>query len=111
MEHNNNTPSVIHRISLTKRMLVGAGIGLLVISFFLFSVDTPNPAWPNYWMIKPLIAVPIAGAMAGMLNYNLDHLRFQGGIMKAFAIVISLLAYVLCLWLGVVFGLNGTMWN
>ncbi|MGV3529286.1 MAG: hypothetical protein ACO1OO_10360 [Flavisolibacter sp.] len=111
MKHNNNTPAVIHRISLTKRMLVGAGIGLILISIFLYSADAPHPEWPANWMLKPFIVVPIAGAMAGMLNYNLDHLRFQGGVMKAFAIIISLLAYVLCLWLGMVLGLNGTMWN
>ncbi len=42
-------------VSLVKPILVGAGIALLVISFFVFGVDEANPAWGKFWMIRPLI--------------------------------------------------------
>jgi hypothetical protein len=29
-------------------MLVGAGIGLLMISLFLLSAEEPNPEWESY---------------------------------------------------------------
>jgi hypothetical protein len=92
-------------------MLQGAGFALILITIFLFSVDEPNPAWPKLWMLKPLIIVPIAGAMGGVFYYYMDFLRYQGGWKKALAILLSLVGYIIVLWIGTVLGLNGTLWD
>jgi hypothetical protein len=101
----------IHPASVGKRMLQGAGIALILILFFLAGAGEPDPSWPKLWMIKPLLMVPAAGVLGGVFYYNMDHLRLQGGWREAFAIVLSLLVYLLVLWLGTVLGLNGTMWD
>lgn len=101
----------IHPASVGKRMLQGAGIALILISVFLLSAGEPDPSWPNLWMMKPLIIVPLAGAVGGVFYYNMDDLRYQGGWRTALAIILSLIVYIIVLWLGTVLGLNGTWWD
>ncbi|WP_299820307.1 potassium transporter KefB [uncultured Pontibacter sp.] len=101
----------IHPASAGKRMLQGAAIGLALIAFFLLGAGAPNPEWPEYWMIKPLLIVPAAGALGGLFFFNMDHLRFQGGWRAIFAMVLSLAVLLIVLWLGIVLGLHGTMWD
>lgn len=109
---NNFKAQPIRPALLGKRMLLGAGIGLILISVFLIGVKNPNPAWGKFWMIKPLIIVPLAGAGGGAFYYFINHFwGYQGGWRKAFAIVFSLVGFIIALWLGTVLGLNGTLWN
>ena len=95
MTHSNNPTSQPHQISLAKRMLVGAGIGLLLISLFLFSADESNPEWGKLWMIRPLIIVPLAGAMGGLCNYFIVHFHNQVGVNKTIAITLSVVVFII----------------
>lgn len=101
----------VHPASAAKRMGQGAGIGLVLILFFVLGAGEPDPDWPKLWMIKPLLVVPAAGALGGLFYYNMDHLRCQGGWRKALAYLLSFTVFVIVLWLGVVLGSNGTMWD
>ena len=109
----NFTTHYINPASLGKRMIIGAGLGLFLISLFLIGDgDLPvNPEWPKYWYIRPFIVVPIAAAMGAGFSVLLDDLRHQGGWKQAFAIVFSLIVFIVSLWLGTVLGLVGTLWN
>lgn len=98
-------------ISLSKRMLAGAGIGLLLISLFLLGVKEPKPEWGKLWMLRPLIVVTLAGAMGGLCNYFIVHFRDRVGINKIIALIVSALVFLIGLWLGSVLGLDGTLWN
>ena len=111
MTQINTSTSSIHQGSLVKRMLVGAGIGLLLISLFLLSAGEPNPEWGKLWMIRPLIIVPLAGAMGGLCNYFMVHFNSQVGLNKTIAVILSVIVFIIGLWLGIVLGLDGTMWN
>jgi hypothetical protein len=97
--------------SLGKRMLIGTAIGLIVISYFLISSGGGDPAWGRFWMIQPLIITPFAGAMGGLCNYIIFKYHEQFGVTKVVATVLSVLVYIVGLWMGVVLGLNGTMWD
>jgi hypothetical protein len=99
------------QLSLTKRILIGAGIGLLLISLFLHGVKIPDPEWGKFWMIRPLIIVPLAGAMGGLCHYFIMHYHNQFGLHKIIAIALSLVVFVMGLWIGFVLGLDGTLWN
>jgi len=111
MTQNDNARLQLDPPSLFKRMAVGAGIGLLLISLFLFTAGDPNPAWPRLWRIQPLIIVTLAGAMGGLCNYFLVHFHYLIRLNKTFAIILSVLVFVIGLWLGTILGLNGTYWN
>lgn len=97
--------------SLGKRMLIGAAIGLVLISLFLMGDDNPDPAWGKYYMIRPLIIVPLSGAMGGAFYYIMDHLRSLLGWNRTFTILLSVLVFIIGLWLGSVLGLDGTYWD
>jgi hypothetical protein len=111
MTKGNNLTSQLNKVSVTKRMLVGAGIGLLLISLFLISAGEPDPEWGKLWRIKPLIIVPLAGATGGLCNYLLVHFHRLAGLNKTIAIILSVILFIIGLWLGTVLGLNGTYWN
>jgi hypothetical protein len=97
--------------TILKRMILGAGIGLFLISFFVFGVDEPHPDWPKNWMLKPLIITPMIAALGAAFSTTLDPLRQQGGWKTFAAVGLSLLVFLVALWMGVVLGLNGTMWD
>ena len=107
----NSTTQPIHPASLTEKMLVGAASGLLLISLFIMSAGKPDPGWGRYWMIRPLIIVPLAGAMGGLCNYFIFHFHRRFGVNKTVAALISVVVIVIGLWMGVVLGLHGTMWD
>src|SRR3712207_5060881 len=111
MTQRNNVTAQPHQASLLNRMLLGAGIGLLLIFLFLLSAHEPNPEWGKLWMIRPLIIVPLAGAMGGLCNYFIVHFHNLFGVNKTIAVILSVIVFIIGLWLGVVLGLDGTMWN
>jgi hypothetical protein len=101
----------INTASLIKRMSAGALVGLIIISLFLMGANDPNPAWGKLWMIRPLIIVPLAGAAGGAFNYFVSQQNFQSAVVKALAIMFSLIVFIVGLWMGIVLGLDGTYWN
>jgi hypothetical protein len=94
-----------------KPMLLGAGIALLLIIVFLSGVDDPNPAWPKFWMARPLIVVPLAGATGGAIWALLRPMRQKGGWIKVAAYLLGIVVFIVGLWMGAVLGLDGTLWN
>lgn len=97
--------------SLTKRMLLGAGIALVLITALLLGVTDPNPEWGTLWMLRPLIIVPLAGATGGAFYHYIDRLRYEAGWKTWATIPLGCLIYIVGLWLGTVLGLAGTLWN
>lgn len=108
---NNLITQPINTALLVKRMLLGAGIALILIVIFLLPIRNPNPAWGKLWMVKPLIIVPLAGAAGGAFYYFMNYVLHLDGWKKILAIIFSLLGYIIALWLGTVLGLAGTLWN
>lgn len=108
---NKSFAQPINTASLVKRMLIGGGIALVLISFFLSGVDEPNPAWPKLWWIRPLVIVPLAGAVGGAFFYYMEHISKSGGVARVLAVIAGIIVYIIGLWMGSVLGLDGTLWN
>ncbi|RZJ97396.1 MAG: potassium transporter KefB [Flavobacterium sp.] len=92
-------------------MLIGTAIGLIAISIFVFGAPHYNPDWGKYWRIKPLIITPLAGAFGGAFFHTLNILVENPAWRKAFAIIAGGIGFLIVLWVGIVLGLNGTMWD
>ena len=107
---NNSTTQPNQPLFAIKPILGGAAIGLLVISFFVFGVDAPHLEWGKFWMIRPLLITPLAGATGGAFYSFMNYQRSRG-FNKILAILLSLVVFIIGLWLGVVLGLDGTMWD
>ena len=104
----------VHPASLTKRALQGAAIAFVLISIFLINFlvnGNPDPAWHQLWMVRPWVLVTLGGAMGGICYYMLDNWRYAGGSNRIWANIVSLLIYVIGLWLSFILGLDGTLWN
>jgi hypothetical protein len=97
-------------VSLSKSTLIGASIALVAISFFVFGGEA-NPLWGKFWKIRPLIITPLAGAAGGAFYYFMDQLRSKGLLNPVIAVILSLVIYIVGLWMGIVLGLDGTMWD
>ncbi|NUQ23517.1 MAG: potassium transporter KefB [Saprospiraceae bacterium] len=108
---NNLFAQPINTAALIKHILIGGGIALLLISLFLLGVDNPNPAWPKYWWIRPMLVVPFAGAVGGAFSYYMDYITKPGTTAKVLAVIVSIIVYIIGLWMGSVLGLDGTLWN
>lgn len=107
---NTEITGIIKMISLMKAMFIGAGIGLLVILLFITDSVT-QPHWPTFWKIRPLIFTPLTGAFGGGLAYLASKVLYRRGVNGATANFISLPGFLIALWLGVVLGLDGTLWD
>lgn len=107
----NITSQNIHPAPLGKRMLQGAIPGLILVSAFLISAGEGKPEWGNYWMIKPFVMVPFAGAMGGLVYFCFDRMRSQGQWSSIIANLLSIIIYIVGIWMGFVLGFNGTHWN
>ena len=110
MEQNHLSTQTGQPVSLAKPMLVGAVLGLLVISAFVFGSGPVKPEWGNLWRIKPLLVTPAAGALGGAFYYLMDRLAYRG-LNRTVAVVLSLVVFLGVLFLGTVLGLAGTMWD
>ena len=91
--------------------LFGLLIGLGLILFFLATAGDTDPNWPSYWMFKPLIITPLAGASAGFFSFWLRSKIFFFGNIHWLKTVLSIACSIPILWIGFILGLNGTYWN
>jgi len=110
-QRNNATARPIVSELLAKRMLLGAGLALALISLFLLKAGEPDPAWGSLWRLRPLIIMPLAGATGGACYHVLHHLSYQGGWRRVLANILGLIIFVVGLWMGFVLGLDGTYWH
>ena len=97
--------------SLLTKMFVGAAIGLAIISFFVFNAEAPKPEWGSLWRVKPLLVTPLAGAACGFFLFAMEYIGARRGWRKSVIYGISLPVFVIGLWIGIILGLDGTMWN
>lgn len=92
-------------------MAIGAFFALLAIGLLLGSVKHPKPEWGEFWMIRPLLVVPISGAAGGVLFYVIRRLLNLGTVSKIIGVFLGAFVYIISLWLGTVMGLDGTLWD
>lgn len=109
-QKNTFTTRSIDRTSLIRAIAIGAGIALIAILFFVIGAES-QPHWPEYWQIRPLIVTPLAGAFGGGLFHFANQQLQHAGLNKAVALILCAIGYLIVLWLGIVLGLDGTMWD
>ena len=100
----------IRKSSVIKAMLLGAGIGLIIILLFITGAQT-QPHWPDHWKVRPLIITPLAAALGGGLAYITTSILKRKGMHTIIAVFISLIGFLIALWMGIVVGLDGTLWD
>jgi len=97
--------------SVVNRMLIGAAIGLAIISLLVFPIKDPNPEWGSFWRLKPLILTPIVSGFGFLSYYLKEYINPKSDAGKIIVFLLSTFAFVVSLWIGTILGLNGTLWN
>lgn len=97
--------------ALRTRMLVGAAVGLIIISVFVIGAGSGNTAWGSYWRIKPILLTPLLGALVGLCYDATEPLRKVNGWAGRIFLVLSLIGCFVGMWISLVLGLAGTMWD
>jgi hypothetical protein len=101
----------VPRKQVLRTMGLGAALGLIVILFFVYSVGDPNPSWGPAWRVRPLILTPLVAAF-GMLSFFLRTiLRPESPLQRILTFLLSLTCCIIALWMGIIIGLDGTLWN
>ncbi|RYY34746.1 MAG: potassium transporter KefB [Sphingobacteriaceae bacterium] len=108
---NNLTAQPFDTSSLKKCMLTGAGIAFIAISVFVIGAGQGEPAWGDYWMIKPLLLTPAIGALGGGFFHMVLTFFSNNRWNKAVAVILGVIGFIIIFWIGMVLGLNGTMWD
>lgn len=111
MSRKNKTKHLTPGITWKKPVFTSAGIGLIIIVLFLITAGDPDPVWPEFWRIRPLVIVPLAGAMGGLSYSIMYQLWSRKGWSKIWVNLIGILVIIIGLYLGIVLGLDGTYWN
>lgn len=96
--------------SFIKAAMTGGIVGLVIISVFVFTAETKQE-WGTLWQIKPLVITPLVAALGGGAFYATLSFFSANRWPKALGMTIGVLAFMVALWLGVVLGLNGTLWD
>lgn len=104
---------MLQKINYTKifiRLLIGAAIGLIVISLFIFPVQT-QVDWGKHWRIRPLIVTPAVSGLGGLAFCLPDFVRSQPLWKRLLAYLVAVIAFLVALWVGIILGLDGTLWD
>ncbi len=87
----------------------GALAGLALICLFIFAEQHPKPEWGAYWWVRPVLVTPVVVALGASAAYFvLNQGRGNGRI---FTGVLAVLIFLLSAWMGIVMGLDGTLWD
>lgn len=109
-KQNQMTMTNLNTGLLAKAMLIGGAFACVLISLLVFGTET-NPAWSEYWRIRPLLIVTAAGAAGGAVFYFMNYWFPLTGWKKLLLNLLCLVVAIVGLWIGTVLGLDGTLWN
>lgn len=97
--------------SVIARMAIGALIGFALIALFIFPIKDPDPAWGSYWRVRPLIITPLVAALGFLSFYLKEYIEPKTDAGKIVVFLISAVAFLVALWMGIILGLDGTLWD
>lgn len=93
-----------------KASLVGGFAGLILIFFFVSGVEA-DPEWPRLWKLRPFVLTPLASAAGAACAYVLCRNGNRPPTVKFLRFVLGAILFLVSTWLGIVLGLDGTMWD
>lgn len=101
----------LHFSNAIKFAIAGAVLALVLISILVFTVPNPNPAWGNFWFIRPLVITPFITSIGGVCFYFINTKKTKSKFLNLLLFLTSALILLFFLWIGTVLGLDGTLWN
>jgi hypothetical protein len=110
MNRQNELLHILRSRLLIKRALQGAGIAFVLICIFLLAVI--GNVVIEAWLLVPIGAVTVGGALGGVFYFVMDILRSQGGWKKIWANVISIFVYLVLVYMSLILALSAIgLWD
>lgn len=95
-----------------KPAYIGAAIGYLIITIFLLVPGIePHPSWPKFWMIRPMVFVPLFGVFGGLFFKLMTMAKTMGKFNGFITVILAVLGFIIAIWVGLILGLDGTLWD
>ena len=94
-----------HPEKALKPLLYGAGLGFLTASFFVI-LFAGNSDTITSSLFLPLLTVPVGGGIGGLFFHLMRPYRHQKGAIGLVALIISLLVFLVGIWLSLVAALS-----
>lgn len=92
--------------SSARAFFQSAGISTVLLILFL-TINWDFKTAPIHLLILPIILVPLAGGIAGLIFRNTAGLRGADGLKKVVGWAIPILAYLILIPMALILGLNG----
>lgn len=97
---------------LIKFGLAGAGLGLVLASAAVWSIEEPRLEWGNYWMIRPMLVLPVIMAIGFFFTRLLWFFSSEKTvILKTTLRTAAIVGALVSMWMGFILGFVGTIWN
>ncbi len=105
MPWKTESKEIVFTKALGKRALTGAGIAVALLTILLLNSENMDY---GAWVILPLITVSIAGASGAVFYSLMVHRWFSVGWKRMLAVVVSMVVYVVLVWLAMIAAFNFT---
>lgn len=103
--------TVNSRAVLLKTAAGGWVIGLGIISLFVFGFQNPDPEWGSYWRIRPLLLTPLIAGTGAVFAGLLFKMGQGSAGRKILFTLLAAGAFLFSVWIGIILGLDGTLWD
>ena len=78
-----------------------------ITSLLLVPIVTPDPDWPRFWTLRPMIVTPLIVGVGAAVIHNIRKRHDQTMWINIFTWLLLLPLF----WIATVLGLDGTLWN
>lgn len=89
----------------------GAAIGFALVATLVFSVKEPNPDWGALWHLRPLIVTPLIAAIGAQVFGMVRLARSRAAWVRWTCGIVACVSFLVVLWIAIILGLDGTLWN
>lgn len=104
--HNQLQPDFFHPANLAKHTFRGAALAFGLVSLWIVSILIAGATSIGASFLVPLGMATIGGSCGGVFYSFMDYLRYQAGWKKTMANVVSVMVYVVGVYLSLVLGLS-----
>ena len=102
----------LYSASIGRRAFIGGLIGLAIVTIFLIGVGFKGrPEWHHTWFVRPLAVVCLAGMIGGAISAWLDQFAINQRWSRLGMAILSLVIFIVGIWMGFVLGFVGTYWH
>ena len=100
-----------YKRSFIKIVLLGFALGLFIASMLIHNVSFPKLSWGPNWYIKPMLVLSFVASIGSIPFYFANQYEASNHSKKILAYLGATLFLLFFIWIGIILGFDGTIWN